>query len=85
MRVRAAYYMFEIGGYRTRGIETRGEYGVLHRDQAVASSDQFQAPPRPAPTAMMDSTKNRRLREQLQLFVSFELKIIIFVVLITLY
>lgn len=43
MRVRAAYNMFEIGGYRIQGIETRGEYGVLHRDQAVASGDQFQA------------------------------------------
>lgn len=65
MRVRAAYYMFEIGGYRIQGIETRGEYGVLHIDQAVASSDQFQAPhPHPTlPTAMTDSTKNRRLRE----------------------
>lgn len=45
MRVRVAYNMFEIGGYRTQGIETRGEYGVLHRDQAVASSDQFRTPP----------------------------------------
>lgn len=45
MRVRIAYNMFEMGRYRTRGIETRGAYGVLHRDPAVASSDQFRAPP----------------------------------------